>query len=138
MLYTIEELEKDVSGNVFDVYEVFKNFFGEEYVDLQSEVNLIEHIPSPEEDGEHYDIPQELFDNLQNLYQGAYWDIIVYWPRVTITNEHNRSIDIYDLYAKITIQKDGTIPFEYRGFTLNRSRYTKEQFNHKNGSGYMH
>ena len=69
MLYTIEELEREVSGNVFDVYEVFKNFFGEEYVDLQSGVNLIEHIPSPEENGEHYDISQETLDNLQNLYQ---------------------------------------------------------------------
>ena len=138
MLYTIEELEREVSGNVFDVYEVFKNFFGEEYVDLQSGVNLIEHIPSPEEDGEHYDISQELLDILLCLYQSAYWDIIVYWPRVTITNENNRSIDIHDLYAKVTIQKDGTIPFEYTGFTLNRSRYTKEQFNHKSGSGFLH
>ena len=39
MEYTINQLYKKVFQKVFDVYDVFSNFFGEDYVDLQ--------IPNP-------------------------------------------------------------------------------------------
>ena len=57
--------------------------------------------------------------------------IMVYFPHVTITNEHDRSIDISELYAKVVIDPQGTI---IGTFTLNRSEYTVEQWL----SDYMH
>lgn len=57
--------------------------------------------------------------------------IMVYFPRVTVTNENDRSVEITELYVKVVVDSDGRL----RGtFTLNRSEYTAEQYY----SGYMH
>lgn len=58
-------------------------------------------------------------------------DIIVHFPKVTVTNENNRSIDITELWAKVNLCQDGTVD---GGFKLVRSEFTKEQFL----SGYSH
>ena len=94
--------DTNIPQKVSDAYGVFKNFFGEEYVDLQSD--------------------------------SSNYAIYVWWPKVTVTNEHNKSIVIQDLYAKIVIQSNGLIPFEYCGFKLNRATYSIEQFL----SNYLH
>jgi hypothetical protein len=60
--------------------------------------------------------------------------ILVWRPEVTVTNENNRSVVIYDLYARIELRADGTIPAENRGFQLNKTTYTGKQF----ASGYQH
>lgn len=89
---------------VCDIYEVFKNFFGEQYVDIQAKAD------------------------------SSYYLIYVWWPQVTVTNEYGQSVSIQDLYAKIKINNEGHIPFEFPGFLLNRATYSKEQFL----SDYMH
>lgn len=89
---------------VYDIYEVFKNFFGEQYVDIQKDVRY------------------------------SYYIIYVWWPHVTVTNEYNKSVNIQDLYAKIKVDLEGLIPYEFPGFLLNRATYSKEQFL----SDYMH
>ena len=83
---------------VCDIYEVFKNFFGEQYVDIQAKAD------------------------------SSYYLIYVWWPYVTVTNEFNKSVSIQDLYAKIEIDDKGLIPFEFSGFQLNRATYSQEQF----------
>ena len=83
---------------VCDIYEVFKNFFGEQYVDIQAKAD------------------------------SSYYLIYVWWPSVTVTNEYNKSVHIQDLYAKIEIDDKGLIPFEFFGFQLNRATYSQEQF----------
>ena len=83
---------------VYDVYEVFKNFFGEQYVDIQKDVRY------------------------------SYYIIYVWWPHVTVTNEYNKSVNIQDLYAEIKVNLEGLIPYEFPGFLLNRATYSKEQF----------
>lgn len=83
---------------VYDIYEVFKNFFGEQYVDIQKDVRY------------------------------SYYIIYVWWPHVTITNEYNKSVHIQDLYAEIKVNLEGLIPYEFPGFLLNRATYSKEQF----------
>ncbi len=88
---------------VYDVYDVFKNFFGEQFVDIQNGS-----------------------DNTFFIY--------VWWSHVIVTNEFNKSVSIQDLYAKIKINTDGLIPFEFPGFQLNRATYSKEQFL----SDYLH
>ena len=57
--------------------------------------------------------------------------ILVHFPHVRVTNEHNRFVDINHLWAKVRVMYDGTLSGK---FTLNRSEYTLLHFrNH-----YMH
>lgn len=57
--------------------------------------------------------------------------ILVHFPHVRITNEHNRFVDINHLWAKVKVMYDGTLS---GGFTLNRSEYTMLHIS----SHYMH
>lgn len=57
--------------------------------------------------------------------------ILVRFPHVRITNEHDRYVDINHLWAKIKITSNGTMN---GGFTLNRSEYQAVHFM----SDYMH
>ena len=57
--------------------------------------------------------------------------ILVHFPHVRVTNEHNRFVDINHLWAKIKVMRDGTMSGR---FTLNRSEYTLLHFR----SHYMH
>lgn len=57
--------------------------------------------------------------------------ILVHFPHVRVTNEHDRFVDINHLWAKVKIMYNGTLN---GGFTLNRSEYTMLHIS----SGYMH
>ena len=57
--------------------------------------------------------------------------ILVHFPHVRVTNEHDRFVDINHLWAKVRVMYNGTLN---GGFTLNRSEYTLLHI----GSGYMH
>lgn len=57
--------------------------------------------------------------------------ILVHFPHVRVTNEHDRFIDINHLWAKVKVSYDGTLNGE---FTLNRSEYTLLHIR----SHYMH
>lgn len=66
---------------------------------------------------------EDKIDLVEVIGQG--YNIIVYFPVVTVTNEHNKSIVIYDLFAKVKIKPDG---WHINGkFQLLRSTYTKPQ-----------
>lgn len=58
-------------------------------------------------------------------------DIIVYFPRVTVTNEINESVEVTDLYVKTTIISDGTMNGV---FTMTRGSYPLSQVY----SNYLH
>lgn len=57
--------------------------------------------------------------------------ILVHFPHVRVTNEHDRFVDINHLWAKVKLSYDGTLD---GGFLLNRSEYTLLHFS----SGYLH
>lgn len=57
--------------------------------------------------------------------------ILVHFPHVRVTNEHNRFVDINHLWAKVRVMYDGTLD---GGFKLNRSEYTMLHIS----SRYMH
>ena len=57
--------------------------------------------------------------------------ILVHFPHVRVTNEHNKFVDINHLWAKVRVMYDGTLSGR---FTLNRSEYTLLHFR----SHYMH
>lgn len=57
--------------------------------------------------------------------------ILVHFPHVRVTNEHDRFVDINHLWAKVKVMYNGTLN---GGFTLNRSEYTLLHIT----SDYMH
>lgn len=57
--------------------------------------------------------------------------ILVHFPHVRVTNEHDRFVDINHLWAKVKVMTNGTLN---GGFTLNRSEYTMLHIS----SRYMH
>lgn len=57
--------------------------------------------------------------------------ILIHFPHVRVTNEHDRYVDINHLWAKVKIMYNGTLN---GGFGLNRSEYTMLHIS----SGYMH
>lgn len=141
MLYKINQLREQVFHEVFQVYRVFQNYFGEQSVDLQ-------HLPDDDqmaevleryhaqmrEDGSGYEMNGRQLNYIINNLAATRPFILVYWPRVKVTNENDASIIIQDLYAKIELDSNGNIPTENRGFLLNRATYPMEQW----VSNYMH
>lgn len=57
--------------------------------------------------------------------------ILVHFPHVRVTNEHDKFVDINHLWAKVKVMYNGTMN---GGFTLNRSEYTMLHIS----SRYMH
>lgn len=89
------------------------------------------------------DLPEDQVEKVVNVFtnatvKGGVGDakfngifILVHFPHVRVTNEHNRFVDINHLWAKVKIMYNGTLN---GGFTLNRSGYTMLHIS----SGYMH
>lgn len=57
--------------------------------------------------------------------------ILVHFPRVTVTNEHNKSTVVKHIYVKVPLTIEGS---EDGVFTMNRSEYTVAEIS----SNYMH
>ena len=142
MQYTINELKREIFKDVYDVYEIFQNFFDEEHTDLQGipeDTNVVDDVYACTDIGNiEPDASLEISDaevaRIRTRNRDSKFSIIVWWPRVTITNEHNKSINIQDLFAKVVIDINGKIPYEFWGFELTRSTYDSVQFR----SGYVH
>lgn len=84
------KLHKELMEKPLKVYEIFKDFFGENLVDLQGFPDLVPDSPALRE----------------SSYSGY---IIVRFPHVTVTNEHERSVDIKEVYAKLKIDHTGSL-----------------------------
>lgn len=151
MEYTVNQLYQYLFEKPLAIYEIFKGFFGEDFVDIQTHfgsqitsckeylfTKICDKDAVLKKTEEDFNIPFEVSDKqlkgLEYILENKKCTIYVWWPRVTVTNEYNKSVNIQDLYAKIEIQNDGTIPYECNGFGLNRATYTREQFL----SNYMH
>lgn len=66
------------------------------------------------------DIPRYRDFIMNNIKSNTHFLIIVWWDKVTITNDNDRSVEIEDLYAKMEVRYDGRMR-DY--FTLNRTTY---------------
>lgn len=84
-----------------EIVSRFIDFFGEEYVDINED-----------EDNERL-------------------SILIYFPKLTITNEYNDNIEIKDTYVKIHVYKDGDLG---KNIYLKRAYYTYNQYQ----SHYIH
>lgn len=58
-------------------------------------------------------------------------DIIIYYPSVIITNEHNKSHEIKELYTKVKVHNNGSLNGT---FSFVRAEFTLEEWN----SDYLH
>jgi hypothetical protein len=149
MEYTVNQLYQHLFEKPLSIYDIFKGFFGEDFVDMQPEKSfsikefLFAKIcdeasvtKGGTEEGFNitFEVSNKQLEELEETLENNRFLIYVWWPRVTVTNEYDKSVNIQDLYAKIEIQSDGTIPYEYPGFELNRATYTIEQFL----SNYLH
>lgn len=79
---------------------------------------------------------QKVVDIFNNYYGEDRVDlqddkILVHFPRVTVSNENDRSVDITELYVKVQLNNSGLL---IGTFTLNRTEYTIEQWY----SSYLH
>lgn len=135
MTVTINELKQKLFQNVYDVYDIFKNHFGEDKVDLQNIpdnsglISTLRTCTNLEEIEEcsTIELSETNFSALKSIYNSKYY-IFVWWPSVTVRNENDNFINIADLYARIPVNLDGNIPYECVGFELVRSNYTYDQF----------
>ena len=136
MNYTVNEFKHKVFEKVYEVYDIFKDFFGETHVDLQGIPSDREVIPADIslDNFPSTDISDGHVSAARHRYQEHKFQILVWWPLVTITNEHNKSTIVKDLYARVEITMEGRIPYETRGFKLNKSTYSAIQFR----SHYVH
>lgn len=68
---------------------------------------------------------------IQSYADSVLVPILIRFPKVTVTNEHDKSIEITELYAKVVVKHTGTLLEE---FSLYRAEYTLAQYL----SGYAH
>lgn len=113
--------------NILRIYDVFKDFFGEEKVDL----GIVE---PPMDDFGKLLSEETIEEGVEAITR--YWDtmihpyILVYFPRVKVTNEHGNFVYITELYVKVTLAAPGLLG----SIGMNRAEYTIDQFY----SDYMH
>lgn len=104
-----------------EVYQIFKDHFTEDRVDLR---NILDKESFCNE-------CSAVSTNNYGVGDTHSPYIIVHFPVVTITNEYNDSVTIKDLWAKVVLTYRGTMKF---GFLLNRSHYPRSHWE----SDYMH
>lgn len=120
------------------IYEIFCDFFGEEHVDLQNvydKENFYGILKTACKNVEEVRLNKEAcIRDYKNLSSYPY--ILVWFPKLKITNEYDESVEVEDFWAKVEITYTGKMRY---GFKLNRSTYFKShiladyQHSHVNG-----
>ena len=141
---TIDELKSKYytpTESVNIVYDIFKDFFNEVRVDLQINKRFKSYFDNLLEEPSEFTLNKlsdynlntklDIADFINTYYHEPPFYIFVHFPNVTITNEHNDSININDLYARIPIYWNGTLNHR---FEMIVTTYTRTLFN----AGYCH
>ena len=141
---TIDELKDKYytpTESVNAVYDIFKDFFNEVRVDLQVNKRFKSYFDNLLEEPSEFTLDKlssyslnaklDIADFINTYYHEPPFYIFVHFPNVTITNEHNDSININDLYVRIPIYWNGTLN---NRFEMIVTTYTRTLFN----AGYCH
>lgn len=121
------DVYNQIIANQQKVADIFISFFGEEYVDYQK----------PSESAIRILIRRYPESTIEEITRrgGSCGDltgtILVYFPKVTVTNEHNESIEITQLFIRTRVTSMGTI---WGPFDMTRGEYTLGQIR----QGYIH
>lgn len=136
----ISSLYDEAGEMVFKVYDIFKEFFGEEYVDLQG-ISSKEDFIKKSLDDPSFPTLRDTYANKSEGYKSVidgvkFFNfsnafILVHFPLVRVTNEYDKYIDIKDLYVKQRIDSDGSMQGYFK---MIRATYNVTQFK----SGYIH
>ena len=110
------------------LFDIFKDFYGEEFVDMQGYLSLEQYISEVTSNTSEDYILLSSIPLLSDRFLSIF--ILVRFPEVRVTNENDKFIDIWELYAKVLFDWKG----KFREFTLNRSEYNLFQLAHN----YMH
>lgn len=101
------------------ILEIFNDFFGEDMVDMQGYPTLAQ-VEAQLPDNASTSVVSRFITTWQENLDTKFF-ILVHFPHVRITNEHDRFVDINHLYAKVSFDIKGTM---WGRFQLNRSDYT--------------
>lgn len=121
------DVYNQIIANQQKVADIFISFFGEEYVDYQK----------PDESAIRAVIrryPESTIEEIIKIIGevgNLAGTILVYFPKVTVTNEHNASIEITQLFVRTRVTSMGTI---WGAFDMTRGEYTLGQIR----QGYIH
>ena len=131
----IEDAVKTAATAVYDqiianqqkVVDIFVGFFGEDRVDYEKpNFFSVERFVR-----ERYPISTgRAVTDMVDYSEGA-GSILVYFPKVTVTNEYNDSIEITELFVRTRVTTTGSI---YDQFEMTRGEYTSAQWR----AGYLH
>lgn len=159
----LKHLYKDLEDYLFsqykinEIFQIFKDFYGEDKVDIQLNIPLERCISLLSDmslsdftlNSKHFiSLSCCTKDEIKNLiieykkdkdtyikkfvainFVSVY--IIVYFPKITVTNEYDESIDIEEVYIRVPINLNGMMN---SSFEIIRTKYSYDQYN----SGYMH
>lgn len=117
----IKTLYEEVMEYPNKILEIFNDFYGEENVDMQG-------FPSFDSFCDRVKEGNHSRDSLRGEYIGF---ILVHFPEVKITNEHDRFVICKHFYVKVGIKANGK---SVGYFGINRSEYQKSHIS----SDYMH
>lgn len=115
----LETTYRTVLEKPLRILEIFNDFFGESAVDLQGYPSLSEVESGLPDNASPTEVTQFIARWQQNNRTTFY--ILVHFPHVRITNEHDRHVDINHLYAKVSFDIEGKMCGR---FGLNRSDYS--------------
>lgn len=115
------------------VLQVFTEYFSEDLVDsdLASYEEIVRRLNGLILEDAYKNEGLPLLITMCNNVVNNWLNVIVRFPRVTVTNEHDNSIDITELYAKVKIDCDFYEPIVLK---MMRTEYSLEQWM----SGYSH
>ena len=159
----LKHLYKDLEDYLFsqdkinEIFQIFKDCYGEDKVDIQLNIPL-ERCISLLYDMllSDFTLNSEHFISLRNCTKDEIKDlitkykkdkdtciekfvavkcisvyIIIYFPKITVTNEFNESIDIEEVYIRVPVDCSGKL---ISSFEIIRTKYSYDQY----ASGYMH
>lgn len=105
---------KIVSERLYAIIDIFKQQFGEEYVDVTNSPFIPLRIPE-----------RTVRESLNKYNDAAFFkDIIIRIPKETVTNELGLSTVIYDLFVKISFTRSGRMVW---GISYKKSTFTEAQ-----------
>ena len=157
----LKRLYKDLEDYLFsqkinEILQVFIDCYGEDNVDIQLNVSfddfalsLYDTLHGNLVDNGYYiplaDCTKCTIKDLiarykqdKDTYIKKYVDIysvsvyvLIYFPKITVTNENDKSIDIEEVYIRVPIDRYGKL---VSSFEIIRTKYSYDQYK----SGYMH